>query len=245
MVDFAVIKQKRVYEDIVGQVQALIQEGVLKPGDRLPPERELAERLRVSRSSLREAIRALELRGLVVSRPGAGTFVSTESVETILSVIAASINGSGGYLGDIFEVRHLLEPQIAALAAERATPEDIRSMASSLDEQARQIERGETGVEGDTAFHFAMAMATHNQALVRVMSTIADIVRQSRDQSLQTPGRPQRSLASHRRILEMITMGEAEAARPAMEHHLSDVEPASFQYSAVSGQPSAKLNADS
>ena len=121
MVDFAVIKQKRVYEDIVGQVQALIQEGVLKPGDRLPPERELAERLRVSRSSLREAIRALELRGLVVSRPGAGTFVSTESVETILSVIAASINGSGGYLSDIFEVRHLLEPKIAALAAERWT----------------------------------------------------------------------------------------------------------------------------
>ena len=232
MVDFAVIKQKRVYEDIVGQVQALIQEGVLKPGDRLPPERELAERLRVGRSSLREAIRALELRGLVVSRPGAGTFVSTESVETILSVIAASINGSGGYLSDIFEVRHLLEPQIAALAAERATPEDIRSMASSLEEQARQIERGETGVEGDTAFHFAMAMATYNQALVRVMSTIADIVRQSRDQSLQTPGRPQRSLAYHRRSLEMITRREAEAARPAMEHHLSDVEPASFQYSA-------------
>lgn len=229
MVDFAVIKQKRVYEDIVGQVQALIREGVLKPGDRLPPERELAERLRVSRSSLREAIRALELRGLVVSRPGAGTFVSTESVETILSVIAASINGSEGYLSDIFEVRHLLEPQIAAMAADRATPEDIRSMASSLDEQARQIERGETGVEGDTAFHFAMAMATHNQVLVRVMSTIADIVRQSRDQSLQTPGRPQRSLASHRRILEMVTRGEAEAARPAMEHHLSDVEPTSYQ----------------
>ena len=243
MVDFAVIKQKRVYEDIVGQVQALIQEGVLKPGDRLPPERELAERFQVSRSSLREAIRALELRGLVVSRPGAGTFVSTEPVETILSVIAASINGS--YLSDIFEVRHLLEPQIAALAAERATPEDIQSMARTLEEQAGQIERGETGVEGDTEFHFAMARATHNQALVRVMSTIADVVRQSRDQSLQTPGRPRRSLASHRRILEMITRGEAEAARPAMVHHLSDVEPASYQHSAVSGQPSAKLNADS
>ena len=240
MVNFAVIKQKRVYEDIVGQVQALIQEGVLKPGDRLPPERELAERFQVSRSSLREAIRALELQGLVVSRPGAGTFVSTETVETILSIIAASINGSRDYLSDIFEVRHLLEPQIAALAAERATPEDVQSMASSLQEQAEQIERGETGVEGDTAFHFAMARATHNKALVGVMSTIADIVRQSRDQSLQPPGRPQRSLASHRHILDMITRGEAEAARPAMEHHLSDVEPVSFQQSAVSGQQMAE-----
>ena len=235
MVDFAAIKQKRVYEDIVGQVQALIQDGLLKPGDRLPSERELAERFQVSRSSLREAIRALELQGLVVSRPGAGTFVSTESVETILSIIEGSINGSSEYLADIFEVRHLLEPQIAALAAERATRDDIQSMARSLEEQAEQIDRGETGVEGDMAFHFAMARATHNETLVRVMSTIADIVHQSRDQSLQNPGRPQRSLASHRRILEMITRGEAEAARPAMEHHLSDVEPPSVHQSASRG----------
>ena len=240
MVDFAVIKQKRVYEDIVGQVQALIQDGLLKPGDRLPPERELAERFQVSRSSLREAIRALALQGLVVSRPGAGTFVSTESVETILSIIAGSINGCRNYLSDIFEVRHLLEPQIAALAAERATTEDIQSMARSLEEQAGQIDRGETGVEGDTAFHFAMTRATHNQALVRVMSTIADVVRQSRDQSLQTPGRPQRSLASHRRILDIISKGEAEAARPAMEHHLSDVEPPSRSQSSVD----RRLNAE-
>ena len=235
MVDFSAIKQKRVYEDIVGQVQALIRDGVLKPGDRLPPERELAERFGVSRSSLREAIRALQLQGLLVSRPGAGTFVSVESVETALSIIAGSINGSRDYLGDVFEVRHLLEPQIAALAAERATLEDIQSMARSLDEQEAQIDRGETGVEGDTAFHFAMARATHNQALVRVMSAIADIIRQSRDRSLQTPGRPRRSLASHRRILEMIARGEAEDARPAMEHHLSDVEPSSAQQPALHG----------
>ena len=227
MVDFAAIKQKRVYEDIVGQIQELVRGGVLRPGDRLPPERELAERLEVSRSSLREAIRTLELQGLLVSRAGAGTFVSTESVETLLSIIAGSTNGSRDYLSDIFEVRHLLEPQIAALAADRATPEDISRMAGSLEDQERQIALGETGIEGDTAFHFAMARATHNQALVRVMSTIGDILRQSRDQSLQTPGRPQRSLASHRRILEMITRGEVEAARPAMENHLSDVEPAS------------------
>jgi len=235
MVDFAVIKQKRVYEDIVGQVQALIQEGVLKPGDRLPPERELAERLGVSRSSLREAIRALELRGLVVSRPGAGTFVSTESVETILSVIAASINGSGGYLSDIFEVRHLLEPQIAALAAERATPEDIRSMASSLEEQARQIERGETGVEGDTAFHFAMAMATHNKSRFDSENKVfLDIVRKPPSnrcyfchstQDLQTPGTDE---WVHNEDIHMTSgMSCSDCHRNGVDHMISrgDIEP--------------------
>ena len=222
MEDFKVIQRRRVYQDIVGQIQELIQEGVLKPGDRLPPERELAERLQVSRSSLREAMRALELQGLVVSRPGAGTFVSTESLDSLISIIAEARE----YLNDIFEVRHLLEPQIAALAAERAMPKDIQRMAESLEEQAQQVARGETGVEGDTAFHFAMAQATQNQALLRVVSTIADILSQSRDQSLQTPGRPQRSLASHRDILGTIQRGEAEAARTAMQHHISEVEPA-------------------
>ena len=226
MEDFKVIKRRRLYQDIVGQIQEFIRDGVLKPGDRLPPERDLAERLQVSRSSLREAMRALELQGLVVSRPGSGTFVSTESLDTLVSIIAASLTGARDFLNDVFEVRHLLEPQVAALAAERATEEDFQSIAEALGQQEQQIARGETGVEGDTAFHFAMARATQNWALVRVISTIANVLRVSRDRSLQTPGRPQRSLASHRHILEMIRRKDAGEARAAMEHHISEVEPA-------------------
>jgi GntR family transcriptional repressor for pyruvate dehydrogenase complex len=228
MEDFKIIKRRRLYQDIVGQIQGFIKEGILKPGDRLPSERELAERLQVSRSSLREAIRALELQGLVVSRPGAGTFISTESLDSLISIIASSLTEERDALNDIFEVRHLLEPQIAALAAERATPEDIQRAIEALEEQERQVARGETGVEGDTAFHFAMAQATQNWALVKVVSTIADILRQSRDQSLQTPGRPQRSLASHRQILDVVRRNDREGAREAMQHHISQVEPAHF-----------------
>ena len=224
--EFRVIERRRLYQDIFRQIQELIRDGTLKPGDRLPPERDLAERLHVSRSSLREAIRALETQGLVASRPGAGTFIRTESMDTLISIISSSIMGSRDALKDVFEVRHFLDPQIAARAAERSTPEDIQRMAEALEEQQRQIADGETGVEGDTAFHFAMAQATQNWALVNVVSTIADILRQSRDRSLQTPGRPERSLASHRYILEMIQRRDAEGARLAMEHHLSEVEPA-------------------
>lgn len=212
----------------MGQIQEFIREGILKPGDRLPSERELAERLQVSRSSLREAIRALELKGLVVSRAGAGTFVSTESLDTLISIIASSLTDERDVLNDVFEVRHLLEPQIAALAAERADPLDLQKMEEALYEQERQVARGETGVEGDTAFHFALAQATQNGALVKVISTIADVLRQSRDQSLQSPGRPQRSLASHRHILEMVRRRDADEATSAMEYHISEVEPAHY-----------------
>ena len=129
-------------------------------------------------------------------------------------------------LRDIFEVRHLLEPQLAALAAQRASPEDVGRLAAILEEQRRQIMEGETGVDADTEFHFALATATHNTALVKVVSAVEDVLRQSRDQSLQQPGRPERSLASHHQILEMVQARDTIGAREAMEHHLTAVEPA-------------------
>ena len=228
MEDFTAVERRKLYQDIMGQIRELIRDGTLKPGDRLPSGRELAERLEVSRSSVREAIRALELQGLVVSRPGAGTFVSTESLDTLISIIDSSLTEGMDILRDIFEMRRLLEPQIAALAADRATQEDIQRMVDALEEQERQIDGGGTGVEGDTAFHFAMAQATHNWALVRVISTISDILRGSRDQSLQTNGRARRSLASHAQIVPMIQRGDVEGARSAMEYHISEVEPGHF-----------------
>ena len=225
MQEYKVIHRRRLYQDIVRQIQDMIREGVLKPGARLPAERELAERMEVSRSTLREAVRTLELQGLVESRPGAGTFVRHESPDALVSIMDSSFDRVRESLQDISEVRHLLEPQIAALAAERATEADIQHMEEAINNQEAQIARGETGVDGDTAFHFAMAQATQNWALLIVMSNVSDVLRQSRDLSLHTPGRPQRSLASHRHVLEMVGLRDKEGARAAMEHHLSEVEP--------------------
>lgn len=226
MEDFQVVQRRRLHQDIAGQIRDLIRDGVLKSGDRLPAERELAERFQVSRSSLREAMRALELQGMVVSRPGSGTFVSSETLEPLVSIIASTLTQANQSLSDIFEVRHLLEPHIAALAAERATPEDCGHMDEAIEEQESQIANGNTGVDGDTAFHFALAQATQNWALVKVISTISDILTQSRDHTMQTPGRPLRSLASHRHILETVRGGDVEGAREAMQHHIAEVEPA-------------------
>jgi GntR family transcriptional repressor for pyruvate dehydrogenase complex len=219
------VKRHRLYEEIVQQFHALIRQGMLKHGDRLPSERELSEQFKVSRSSVREAIRSLELQGLVVSRRGSGTFINTENLEAALDLVAANLNVGEAALQDVFEMRHLMEPHIAALAAQRATADEVEAMREILDEQQRQIDVGETGVESDTAFHFALASATHNSALVKVVSAVEDILQMSRDRSLQEPGRPQRSLASHCQILEMVEMGNVDGAQRAMDHHLTSVEP--------------------
>ena len=223
------LQGQRLHEAIVQRFHALIQQGTLEHGAKLPAERVLAEQLKVSRSSVREAIRTLELQGLAVSKQGSGTFINTQSLNAVATLMTSSL-GEGleadeARLHDIFEVRHLLEPQLAALAAQRATPEDVERLSSILVEQQRQIMEGETGVDADTEFHFALATATHNAALVKVVSAVEDVLRQSRDQSLQQPGRPQRSLDSHREILAMVRAGDHQGARSAMEHHLTVVEP--------------------
>ena len=219
-----VVTRKRRYQDVVRRVQGLVREGVLKPGDRLPPERELAVRLNVSRSSLREAMRALEFQGLLESRPGAGTYVQSGSLDTLIPVVEDAIQTIAHSTKDIHEIRYLLEPEIAALAAERATKEDIKRMEEAVEDQERQIAAGSTGLEGDTAFHFALAESTQNWGLLIMVSVLADALRQPREKTLEEPGHPQRSLVSHKQLLELVYNGDGPGARSAMQHHLSNVE---------------------
>src|SRR5262245_57491688 len=218
------VKSIRIYEDIVRQVKALIADGRLTSGDRLPPERELAERFRVSRTSVREALRSLQSRGLIEIRAGEGAFVRDVSVEALVEPLALVILPHREAVGELFEARRLLEPAIAALAARRATPEEIGEMERILDEQAREVSSGRTGVAQDSAFHAALANSAHNRAISRIVNALMDLLTQSRDQSLQTPGRPQRSHQDHRRILDAIRGRDEVAAHRAVVDHLIAVE---------------------
>ncbi len=218
------IKKIRLYEEVVGQLRQLIDEGRLKAGDRLPSERELAETFRVSRPSVREAIKTLEQEGLVITRPGSGTFIAAVDVEAIIQPLASLLSRGKDALIDLFEMRRLVEPGIAALAAERATPADIQRLKEILQAQERQIERGTSAVESDAAFHFAIGQATHNAALQRLVSAIVDILEPVREKSLQTRGRAHKSLASHREILVAIERHDPELARQAMQQHIEAVE---------------------
>jgi GntR family transcriptional repressor for pyruvate dehydrogenase complex len=218
------IKKTRLYEEVVGQLHQLIDDGKLKAGDRLPSERELAETFRVSRSSVREAIKTLENAGMVMSRPGSGTFITAVNVEAIISPLASLLSRGKDALIDLFEMRCLVEPSIAALAAERATPADILRLKEIYTQQEQQIQRDTSAVDSDAAFHLTIGQATHNAALQRLVAAIVEILKPIREQSLQTPGRAHKSLASHREILVAIERHDPELARQAMQRHIQAVE---------------------
>lgn len=218
------IKKTRIYEEVVSQIHELIHEGKFRAGDQLPSERELAETFKVSRTSVREAIRALETEGLVVTRTGMGTFIADLPIESLVAIFAKLLIEEKDALADIFETRKLVEPHIASLAAERATQPDIERMKQILNNQKSEISRGESGVEADAEFHFAIGQATQNQALKKLISGLMDILSHSREESLQTPGRRQASLASHREILSAIEDHDQDRAREAMLRHIEQVE---------------------
>ena len=218
------VRSTRIYEEIVRQIRMLIADGHLKSGDRLPPERDLAERFRVSRTSVREAMRALESRGLIGIRPGEGAFVREVSIETLVEPLALVILAQRETIVDLYEARRLLEPPIAALAARRATPEELSEMARILDQQAAEVAAGRTGLVQDAAFHTALAHSTHNRAITRIVTTLMDLLAQSREESLSIPGRPVRSHGDHRRVLAAVESRDARRAEQSMLTHLVGVE---------------------
>ncbi len=217
------IRKTRVYEDIVTQLKDLIADGKLRPGDQLPPERELSDTFQVSRASVREAIRTLESMGFLDTKQGEGTYIAS-SVETLLASLPSTLFQRRDFLLQAFEARKILEPAIAALAAERIAPEEVAQLERILREQARQITEGETGVEADTRFHSVLAEAAKNGVLLKLNEAIVDSLRETRERSLQTRGRPARSLAGHREILQAIQTGDPARAREAMRDHLEAIE---------------------
>jgi GntR family transcriptional regulator, transcriptional repressor for pyruvate dehydrogenase complex len=220
----APIKSTRIYQEIVRQVKGMIAEGRLKSGDQLPPERDLAEKFVVSRTSVREALRALESLGLVEIRPGEGTFVREVSVDSLVEPLAMVMLSQREAIGELFEARRMIEPALAALAARRATPEDVGEMERILESQAKAIAAGGTGVEQDAEFHAAIGAAAHNRAITRIAHAVMDLLRQSREEALNTPGRPDRSHNDHKRLLAAIRARDEAAARQAMVDHLEAVE---------------------
>jgi GntR family transcriptional regulator, transcriptional repressor for pyruvate dehydrogenase complex len=218
------IKKTRIYEEVVSQIHALIRDGRFKAGDQLPAERELAETFKVSRTSVREALRALETQGLIVSRTGTGNFVADLPVESLIGPLARLLIDEKKALADVFEMRKLIEPHIAALAAERATRNDIAQLKNILAKQTAAVSRGETGVEADAELHFSIGRATRNHALQKLVSGLMEMLSRSREESLQTDERRESSIDAHRRIITAIEKHDTAKARSEMLRHIEQVE---------------------
>jgi GntR family transcriptional regulator, transcriptional repressor for pyruvate dehydrogenase complex len=221
--DFEVVRKNKVYEEVAQQIERLILKK-LRPGDKLPSERELAEMLKVSRSSIRDAIRGLELRGLVEPRQGAGTIVRESAVEPLANPFASALKRRKEMVSELLDFRKMLEPPLAARAATHASADEILEMEEILQRQEAKQSQGEPAVAEDAEFHYSVALASGNSVVLKVLDIIMDLLRDTRERSLQVEGRPQKSLAGHRRILAAIKRHDAEGAKSAMRRHIEDVE---------------------
>lgn len=219
----AVVRRDRLYKEVSKQVEKLILTG-LKPGDRLPGERELAEIMKVSRGSLRDALLRLEVIGLVESRPGAGTVVRELSVEELVTPLAKIVASKGPLVRDLLDFRKMLEPSLAARAARHASPEDIAEMERILSRQDKKIHAGRLAIEEDSEFHYRIALASGNRVVLKVLDVLMDLLRGTRERSLQIGGRAQKSFAGHRRILAAIRRRDAVAAGATMRRHVEEIE---------------------
>jgi GntR family transcriptional repressor for pyruvate dehydrogenase complex len=208
---------------VARQIERLILKK-LKPGDKLPSERELAEMLGVSRSSIRDAIRGLELAGLVEPRQGAGTIVREISTGSVVNPFASALERKKELVSELLDFRKMLEPPLAARAATHASVEEISEMEEILRRQEEKQRAGEAAVAEDAEFHYSVALASDNSVVIKVLDILMDLLRDTRERSLQVEGRGQRSLAGHRRILAAIKSHDAEAAKAAMRRHIEDVE---------------------
>lgn len=218
------VRRTKVYEEVAVRLRRVIADGRLKPGDKLPPERELASALGVSRTSVRDAIRSLQVAGLLEPRQGEGTVIRELSTETLVAPIASALLARRDLLADLLDVRKMIEPAMAREAARRATPDEVRQMEAILARQAARIEAGGLAIEEDSAFHDMIARASRNQVVLKVVDVLMDLLREGRERSLQVRGRPQRSLRGHRQILEAIRRRDGDAAERSMLNHLEQIE---------------------
>jgi GntR family transcriptional repressor for pyruvate dehydrogenase complex len=218
------IQSERLYQQVVQQIEQSIVQGGLKVGERLPPERELGERFGVSRTAVREAVKALREKGLVQSDPGRGTFITNGTSRAMRNSLHLMVRmGRANASDDLVQVREILEPEIAALAAEHVTPAQLTSMQQAVDEMQTALNDADSFVEADLDFHLTLAKATKNEIIPALIDSIIDLLREQRKGIFFTKGGPQRGQFHHRRILKAVKHHNPTAARNAMRAHLAQV----------------------
>ena len=221
---YKVIQSSRLYEQIVQQIEESILNGDLSEGSQLPAERDLAKQFGVSRTAVREAIKALQEKGLVDALPGRGTFITngtSKSMRRSLDRIIKSGEPEGwAYL---VEVREILEPEIAAMAAVRADDLALTAMQEAVDVMDNAASDSDVYIEADLDFHLALAEAAANPIVLSLIDSIVGLLREQRSRTYWVEGGPERGQLHHKRILEAIRRRDPQGARAAMQAHLSQV----------------------
>ncbi|HEY1775757.1 MAG TPA: FadR/GntR family transcriptional regulator [Solirubrobacteraceae bacterium] len=220
--DLQPVKKTALYEVVAERLREFIDLQHLGSGDRLPPEREIAARLGVSRTSVRQALTSLSAVGLIQMRHGEGAFLM-RSLDDVIPTLAQELLNQYAQLPAIMEVREALETQTCRLAARRHGPTDIEAMEKALQEMQRAVDAGDDPSTGDALFHRAITHAAHNDLLSDLMDQLSEAIDATRRASLSRPGRPPQSLAAHRMILEAIASRDPGSAAECMRAHLAVV----------------------
>jgi len=222
MFDFS-LQRDRLYEQVADQIEQLIVDESLQPGDKLPGEREMAEQMGVSRTVVREAIRVLGDRGLLRVKTGCGTYVQEPSAKDAAASIQRflKLRQTSEPFAHIAEVRRMIEIETAGLAAERATDEDMARLEQTIAGMSTHREDLEAYIEYDHAFHAGLAEATHNSLFNVLLGPVSDLLHQAILVSVQAPGAIEAGLGHHRNILAQVRRRDPESARQAMREHLA------------------------
>jgi GntR family transcriptional repressor for pyruvate dehydrogenase complex len=228
---FEQLQHKRIYEEVVDMIIHRIRSGALKVGEKLPPERVLAEEMRVSRTSLREALRALESMGFIYSITGGGNYVNSVSIGNVLSPLSAMAAQDTKFAADIIDVRLHLEVHMAELAAKNATKQQVSQIYSAILNMQSEVESGGNGIKGDNQFHLEIAKASQNRAFAVISELVGELMAESRKATLDIPGQPAKSIEDHIAIFEAVRDGDGKRAAAAMESHLKKAERNLDQYS--------------
>ncbi|MGE4292546.1 MAG: FadR/GntR family transcriptional regulator [Desulfovibrio sp.] len=218
----------RRYEEVTARIREMLLSTGLGPGDKLPPERTLAERFRVSRNSVREAIRALSEQGVLESRRGDGTYVREPDGESLAAAFAASFEAQRGRIADIFQFRRMIEPAIASLAAKNASRAQRDRLKVLVCDQQRRLLAGEDDADLDAAFHLELARASGNRVVTEALAALHEILSETRSSFLQTPERKRLAAEAHLRIIDALEAHDPDGAAQAMDGHLRAVESAAL-----------------
>jgi GntR family transcriptional repressor for pyruvate dehydrogenase complex len=221
---YKVVRTSRLYEQIVQQIEESILKGTLKPGNQLPAERELALQFGVSRTAVREAVKALREKGLVEAYSGRGTFVTDGTSQAIRQSLDLMVKiGQPDGSTSLAELRAILEPEIAALAATRVEEQYLTTMREAVAVMDRSRRDPDAYIEADLDFHLALAEAAANPLILSLIDSIVGLLREQRMRIFKVDGGPERGQFHHKRILQAIEQRDPERARATMRAHLQQV----------------------
>lgn len=229
---FKPVRQVRVTEDIFEQILSRVADGTLKPGEKLPSERELALKFEVSRSTVRETLRMLEHSGVVRIRYGSqgGAFVAADSHTLVSNALRLMVRLTQTSLMDLLEARKLIESATAALAAKRASREHLARMRKSIDEMEKQTDDQAALARANEEFHIAIAQAAGNPILLVTMQSVQDLIARSVLELVRTPKAREFIISSHTEIYEAIAHGNPEASQALMIKHIESIERQARKY---------------